>query len=368
MKSRRVLAALVMVSALLLTGCGNGEENQESTQNQVGQEQQESTYLKDMDVDQYVTLGDYKNIQVDLEKAVLTEEEITWELLYNLADVVTVDFGAVMDRPVENGDLINLDYAGYQDGEAFEGGSATDQFLGIGSNQFIDGFEEGLVGVKPGETVELNLTFPEKYHSADMAGADVVFTVTVNYIIPNEAEVGADVIEALEIEGVTDAEQLRAHVTEYLQAYVDEDYQTNFENLVLQNFIEDCTFNELPAARAEADKAQTRANLEAQATAYGVDADTLVQYLYGVADAETFINSYSESATQQLIAIQAVANKEGLGITDEELDSMLMEYATSAGFDTVEEYCGDTDKETFREFFLYDKVLNFLIENASITK
>ncbi len=373
MKGKKVLAALVMVSALLLSGCGentNGADGTAESGSQVGEVQ--SVYLKDMDLDKYVTLGEYKGIQVDMTKPVVEEQDVAWELRYKLADVVTKEKGAITERAVANGDLINLDYAGYKDGVAFQGGTATDQMLGIGSGQFIPGFEENLVGVKPGETVDLNLTFPANYGNADLAGAAVVFTVTVNYIIPGETEVSEDTVAALELEGVSNGEQLKAYVKDELQAQQDtvyeDNYDTNVTNKVLQKFIEGCTFLEFPEERLEADEAQTRKSMEAQAAAYGIDLDMFAQYFYGVQDGNTLVKEYTLSATKQLIAAQAVANAENLNISDKELEDMLLDYAKAAGFDTVEEYVGDMDKETYREYFTYDKVLNFLVENASITK
>lgn len=371
MRSKRLMAALVMASALLLTACGNenGQVAEESSQQSPQSEeasQVEMVYLKDLVVEDYVTLGDYKNIQIT--KPVLAESDITWEVLYCISDYVAEANGGITDRAVVNGDLINLDYAGYEDGVAFNGGTAENQLLGIGSGSFIDGFEEGLVGVKPGETVDLNLKFPTNYHSADLAGTEVVFTCTVNFIIPNEQEVTDATIQSFGIEGVTNVQELRSYVTDYMQTNLDEQFESNKKSLVLQEFIGGCTFGELPQDRLAADEAQTRATLEMQANAYGMDVNLLVQYMYGVTDAETFIQEYSKSATMQMLATQAVANKEGMNISDEELDSMLQEYATAGGYETVEEYCGDTDKESFREYFLYDKVLNFLVENASITE
>ncbi|MBQ7934471.1 MAG: FKBP-type peptidyl-prolyl cis-trans isomerase, partial [Lachnospiraceae bacterium] len=284
-----------------------------------------------------------------------------------ISDYVAKANGGITDRAVVNGDLINLDYAGYKDGEAFGGGTATNQLLGIGTGQFIEGFEEGLVGVKPGETVDLELKFPEKYHSADLAGAEVVFTCTVNFIIPTEKEIKDETIQSFGIEGVTNAQELRSYVTDYMQTDLEEQFESAKSNLVLQEFIAGCTFGELPQDRVAMDAAQTRETLEMQANAYGMDVSLLVQYMYGVTDVETFIQEYAESATMQLLAAQAVANKEGLSISDEELDSLLQEYATAGGYATVEEYCGDTDKESFREYFMYDKVLKFLVENATIT-
>lgn len=356
-----------MASVLVLTACGNaeGENNAAVSQESTEATGQEMVYLKDLVVEDYVTLGDYKNLKIT--KPTLAETDIAWEILYCISDFIAEANGGITDRAVQEGDLINLDYAGYKDGEAFGGGTATNQLLGIGSGQFIDGFEEKLVGVKPGETVDLNLKFPEQYHSEDLAGAEVVFTCTVNFIIPGEKEITDAAIQNFGIEGVTNAKELRSYVTNYMQTDLDAQFESAKSNFVLQAFIESCTFGELPQEKVEADKAQTRATLEMQANAYGMDVNMLVQYMYGASSAEAFIEEYSKSATMQLLATQAVANKEGLNINDEELDAMLQEYATAGGYASVEEYCGDTDKESFREYFMYDKVLNFLVENATIT-
>ncbi len=378
MKGKRVLAALALVSALLLTGCGenvngaDGTEQSTGAQEASGEAEVQAVYLKDMDIDKYVTLGEYKGLQVDMSKPVVTEEDVAWEIRYKMEEVTTKELYGITDRAVENGDLINLDYAGYKEEVAFDGGSATDQLLAIGSGQFIPGFEEGLVGVKPGETVDLELTFPTSYGNAELAGADVVFTVTVNYIIPGEKEAPEAAVADLKIDGVSNGEQLNNYVKEELQKQMDavyeDNYETNLTNQVLQKFLEGCTFGEFPVDRLSADEAMYRKSFEAQATAYGIDLDMFAQYFYGQANGDTLVKEYTLSSTKQLIATQAVANKENLTITDEELESMLLEQAKAAGFETIEEYVGDMDKETYREFFTYDKVLNFLVENASITK
>ncbi len=370
MMKKRILAALIVASALMMTACGNAEGEQESVQNTVGTEQegvaQGSTYLKDMDLDKYITVGEYKGMEVNVEKRELQQKDVELEYRYMLSDVVTAESGAVTDRAIVDGDLINLDFAGYKDGVAFSGGTAAGQLLGIGSGQFIDGFEAGLVGVKPGETVDLNLTFPENYGNEELNGAAVVFTVTVNYIIPGKEESSDEKVQELAIPDVTTREQLYAYVEDYLKASLEQEYSQQVENAVLTKFLEECTFIEMPAERLEADKAQTTTNLENQAAAYGMDAATFTQYFYGM-ELDAFVDMYTESVTQQLIAMQAVANKEGLGITDEELNSMLTEYATAAGVDSIDEYRGNIDLETYREYFMYDKVLNFLVENATIT-
>ena len=126
----------------------------------------------------YVTLGEYKGLTVQDQPVEVTEEQIDSEVEYyiQLADALE----SVTEGTVEEGDTANIDYEGKLNGEAFDGGTAKGYDLIIGSDSFIDGFEDGLIGVAVGETVDLPLTFPENYGNEELAGQDVVFTVTVN--------------------------------------------------------------------------------------------------------------------------------------------------------------------------------------------
>lgn len=129
------------------------------------------------DFSQYIELGEYEGITVT---ATPTDEEVDAKIQQILMTYAEKE--EVTDGTVEEGDTVNIDYTGYIDGKAFEGGSATGSDLVIGSNTFIDGFEDGLIGAKKGDSLELDLTFPENYHNADFAGVDVTFEVKVNKI------------------------------------------------------------------------------------------------------------------------------------------------------------------------------------------
>ena len=132
----------------------------------------------DYEAGRYVTLGQYKGLTIVLDGLEVTEEEI---------DAYIEDAAAQAglnqkEGTVKEGDVVNIDYSGKKDGVAFDGGTAQGAALEIGSGTFIPGFEEGLIGVNTGETVDLDLTFPENYGAEELAGAETVFTVTVNYI------------------------------------------------------------------------------------------------------------------------------------------------------------------------------------------
>ena len=126
-----------------------------------------------------MTLGDYKGIEVTKTPVEVSDEEVDAAILSERESHTTYDD---VDRAVQDTDKVNIDYVGTKDGVAFDGGTAQGQELVIGSNQFIDGFESGLIGAKKGDEVTLDLTFPESYGNADLAGQAVVFKVTVNNV------------------------------------------------------------------------------------------------------------------------------------------------------------------------------------------
>ena len=327
----------------------------------------ESTALKDMDVDKYVTLGEYKGLEVSVDTVEVDEDE--WDSLVNNVyyENITAENGGIMDRAVETGDTVNIDYEGKKDDVAFDGGTAQGYDLTIGSGSFIAGFEDGLIGVMPGETVDLNLTFPENYGKSDLAGQAVVFTVTVNYIQPaQDGEFSDEVISNFGIDGVTNEEELRQYAYDYLNENAQQNYETNVQQAVMDAFMANNTFTSVPEALVQKYSDAAESSITSMASAYGVDGDTFTQYYYGQ-DLASFLATYSEEAAKQDIALQAVANKENLNISDEELDQMLQDRTTAAGYDTIEEYIGETSKEDYREYFLYDKVTDYLVENAKIT-
>lgn len=324
----------------------------------------ERVVLKDYPVEDYVTLGEYKGIQVTIPGKEVTQEE--WD---TLSAQVYSDFvpeeDCIKDRAVEMGDLINLDYSGKKDGVVFDGGTATGQQLGIGSGSFIEGFEEGLVGVMPGETVDLNLTFPEKYHSADLAGQAVVFTVTVNYIYPGEETWSDDVVAAAGNAEFTTVEEMKQYVYDYLKDYKEYYYEVNLENAVVGAFINQCQYTGTATELIQSYKNDFTLTMSNEAALYGMDVNSLCNYYYGM-DLQTFLTVYVEDSARQSLAFQAVANAENLNLNDEDFDARLLEIAVSAGCSTIDEYIGTNPKEGYRELFMLEDVIAFLIENAVV--
>ena len=142
-------------------------------------------------------LGQYKGIEVQVKKHVVTQEEVD----QRIQELVAQNFTLVeKEGDVTHGDVTTIDFEGFKDGVAFDGGKAEGFQLEIGSGQFIPGFEDKMVGMKKGETRELNLTFPENYGAADLAGADVIFKVTVHKIeVKKESELNDAFVASLKV-------------------------------------------------------------------------------------------------------------------------------------------------------------------------
>lgn len=359
----------LILMTLLLAGCGgdgkDSAENSEAASVESGESADavsSGIVLKDLEVEKYVTLGEYKGAEVSV--AAPTVEDTAWD--EQTKSVYTQFFPAesgITERAVEMGDVVNIDYEGKRDGVAFDGGTATGYNLTIGSGSFIDGFEEGLVGVLPGETVDLNLSFPENYRNTDLAGQEVVFTVTVNYIIPAEME--DSVVAGLGIEGVSTVEDLRQYTYDYLYSVAEQNYHTSVENAVMKYLVDNSEFQEIPENVVAKYEETARTNIEAVAAANGVDVDTFTYYYYGM-DFESFLASYVDSSVKQTLAAQAVANAENLNISDEELEEILTEDAAAAGYATAEEFLGSISREDYREYCMFEKVLAFLKENTVV--
>lgn len=352
---------MVLMAVIALAGCGadgnesqnlnetDMEKNEPQNLSEADAEKTESLSLNETDVEKYVTLGDYSNIVTSVG-----EDYLNTLVLDTYNAYVTVEDG-ITDKAVETGDTVDIDYEGKKDGVAFAGGTAAGASLTIGSGQFIAGFEDGLIGVMPGETVDLDLTFPKSYGNAELAGQAVVFTVTVNYIKPGLEDMKDSVVADIGIEGVNTVEELRQYVYDYM--YSDDQWRYTIVN----KLIAQSTFEEIPEAYVEAARETLTANLEDIASYYGISADEYTSYFYGMS-VEYFVNAYAEEGVKQDFVLQAIANREKLNVTDEELQSQLEEYASNAGYTSVEEFIGEISKEDYRNYFMSEKVYEFLTE------
>ena len=367
--------AKVLVAGLIglqLIGCSN--ENKENTQNtettQAVENAASMIYFDEIDVENNVTLGDYKGIEVVNSATVVSDEEVDAYIEYMMSMYSNLE--EVTDRDViENGDVANIDYEGKKDGVAFEGGTAQGYDLAIGSGSFIPGFEEGLVGVKKGETVDLELTFPEEYHAADLAGAKVVFTVTVNGIYKEIAgEFNDEFVAGLAIEGVATADEYRAYLKSMMEESYEEQARQDLEVQVITVVTENATVKEIPQGLIDKFYDINISNMTYQASMYGMDVESFVSAYYGM-DAETFeaetVAAAEESAKQAMVCLK-IAGQENITISEEEMNAAIEENYTSYGYTSAEEFNSLVDLQEYKDSLLLTKIVNFLVDNAVVTE
>ena len=370
-------AALSLAGAALLgalvTGCGNADTNTaESTQESVVESENAAeaetedfgpeAYLSGINVADYVTLGEYTGVEVSVDAPVVTDEYLDSYIDYVLqSNMVKTE---VTDRPVEEGDIVNIDYEGKIDGVAFDGGTAQGYDLTIGSGAFIDGFEDGLIGAQSGETLDVNVTFPEDYPGEEVAGKDAVFTVTVNSIsVESLPELTDEFVQGLDV-GVNTVEEYRQYAYDLLMEEEQNTHDSNAEVAILEAVMANSELQDPPEDMTNRYYSRMIDNMTYYASMYGYDLETFLS-IQGTS--EDAIRESSVQAGQEIITMQAIAEAEGLSVTDEELDAEIESNAGSLGYDDVEEYRASLDVEGYREYMMSEKVLDFLLENAVVT-
>ena len=369
---RRIVALFTVLSLLSLSAC-SGDENVftdvsgNTVEVTAPADLGESVTVFDYDMSQYVEVGDYRSLTIDYEPYDLTEEDIDYAYMTFLNDYANMVDPAnyVTDREVHDGDTVSLNYCGTKDGVAFEGGTAEGYLLKIGSGTFIPGFEEGLIGVMPGEEIDLPLTFPEEYHAEDLAGQEVIFTCTVNGIITIDSilatandnrDEGTDPIET--------EEDLREMCREELVKQVKAYDRENVQSLITQNLSTIVTEKAaFPQELVDAYDALVLKSVESSAAMYGIDSETLLSY-YGYT-LDSYIAEFSRPQLVNDAALYVIASENNLLQTDEEFEASLQEYADSYGV-TIDELLTQLTREEYRVYFLEEDTLNFLTDLYTI--
>ena len=364
MKKLTVTLLTLALGAALLAGCGKGK----AAKVEPGAKNDEAKYLSEFDANAYVELGDYKNIPVSATKETVSDEELAEYLEYIRA--YYAELQEITDRTeVQDGDICILDYVGKVDGKEFEGGSAEDAQLVIGSGQFIDGFESGMIGMQVGETKDLELKFPENYGSEDLAGKDAVFTVTVKSINEEKLPELTDEFVKSISDQYTSIDQFKEQMRGDLQADYDNAYNEAVLSEIQQNIQNAAKFDGAPAAFTDRIYTTLLESLVDAAEQYGMEVGQLATYYYG-ANADTYeedLKTYvNDTLVPQYIMLGAIANNENITVSDkdvnEDIEAMLKANGSTYTVDEYKEIIGDV--EAYKEYLLVNKVLEFLADNA----
>lgn len=354
---------------------GTSEEAQEA-ETEADSEAEESTEEEtealeerpDYNALDYVTLGEYNGLEVTVDPvAEVTEEEIDSTIE---ADVASNDlYDEVTEGTVQEGDLVNIDYVGTLDGEAFDGGTAEGYDLEIGSGSFIDGFEDGLIGVKVGDTVDLNLTFPENYGSTELAGQETVFTVTVNSIkvMP---EMDDELANELSDGEYTTMDAYRESIREQLQEQNAQEQETNILVDLMTQLYNNSTINGYPEELVTYSVTSATNAYRSMAEMYGMDLADFLSTYYGMTedDFQQQMEEYVKQSLQQEMILKAIAETEGMTISDEEYAEGCENYRQTQGYSTVDDLVADYGEQVIRTSLLIDKAMDFVREHAVVTE
>ncbi len=321
----------------------------------------------------YVKLGNYKGLSVTVGDTSVSEEDIDNEIKNEHSSKATKK--DIKDRPAADGDTVNIDYVGKKDGVAFEGGTADGYELTLGSGTFIPGFEDGVVGHDIGETFDLPITFPEDYGAADLAGQDVVFTVTVNSISENELPELTDTVAHELNSEVNTVSELREDIRKSMETARRDAARTEaYSNLLaqVQTSSEITPGDELPKWLINSIVETEKKNFENGLAAYGTDLNTYLSQS-GITEEQlnAQITSYARTVAGQELLVHALAQAEGIEVTDADIDEQYEEYAMEYGYASAEDFKKSVEDrggaDTFRESVLTRKVQEMLFKNAKVS-
>ncbi len=311
-----------------------------------------------------VTLGQYKGVQVEKADAGVTEDEINAEIdREREKNSRTVD---VTDRTVREGDVATIDFEGFVDGVAFEGGKGTDYPLTIGSHAFIPGFEEALVGAEVGKETDVNVTFPEDYQAEDLAGKPAVFKCTVTRLQEKQLpELDDDFVS--EISGESDTvEQYREEIRKKLAGRKEEEARAKKEEAVVDAIIADAQM-EIPGPMVETQQRQMVQEYAQRLQYQGISFEQYLQFT-GMTSEQLMeqVKPQVMKRIQSRLVLEAVAAAENMSATEEEIEEELkkMGEAYQVEPDRVVELLGKDGRKQVSEDICVRKAADFVVENA----
>lgn len=381
MKKRAIMISMLLVMALSVTGCSqktatkDKDTKTEETAKTDDAEETESDNTEDtsedtpttaelmagIDVEKCVTLGDYKGVTVEKTIQSVTDEDVQNEI-----DNALANYPVEVDQVAKEGDTVNIDYVGKIDGEEFDGGSDQGADLKLGSGKFIDGFEDGLIGARKGETRTLNLTFPEDY-TQDLAGKAVEFTVTVNAVKEPLSE-PTDQWVADNIEGYDNIADYKAGIRSEQEESNEQTAENQVRYAAWTQVIDNCTINEYPETLVEVGKKLYEQQVETYAKYAGMELDAYIESS-GLTQEEYQSNmeEYGKNVAAQALVCQAICDKEGFAIGDDDYQKALQDMLTEYGC-TEDELIQTYGQDNVEQSIMLNRVSNLILENANVTE
>ena len=308
----------------------------------------------------------YKGLEAQTNAYTVTGEEVERQLQRLLQQNPRIT--PITDRPTQSGDEVVLDYAGFCNGEQFPGGTAEMQTLVLGSGMFIPGFEDQLIHKMPGEEVIVKVTFPQQYHSEELAGKEAEFHCKLHEIREKTAYELDDTF-AQEVGGCYTMEEMREKMQEEMQAYADKRGEMDLQERLLQQAADTLDFTPSAEDLEKAVEEQIQ-NLQAQLTQQGLNLDMYCSFLKTTPEAlREDAHPAAEAALRKDAAVNKIIELEKLEVDDKEIEDALNIICRQNGM-TLEQlmgYCTPEFEEAVTHSLLTGKVMGLIRENAVIT-
>ena len=312
-----------------------------------------------------VKLGEYKGIEVEAAKIEVTDEEVAADLenaRQQQARMITVE-----DRPVQDGDIATIDYEGFVDGVAFEGGKAEGHALTIGSHSFIDTFEEQLIGKNIGDEVEVNVTFPAEYHAEELAGKPALFKVAIKGIKCRELPELNDEF-AQEASEFDTLDEYKADVKAKLQARKEKEAEAAKREAVITKIIENAEMD-IPEAMVDQQKMQMLEDFEMRLRSQGLSIEQYMQFTGMTAN--KFMESMAPQALKDIqyrLVLEAIAKEEKIEVEDSELDAEYQAIADTYNMplDKVMSVIGEEEIAGLKKDVAVRKAADLIVEAAVV--
>ncbi len=387
MKNRKLILLLAGIMVVMsVSGCSNKKEETptetESTETVSGNDTEtEETEKDELDVfltDEEISMDDlvaavelcdYDKIEVDVTYKEVSEDDVTKEMNEYLSFFDSYEH--VMEGTIEEGSTANVTFVGKMDGKEFDGGSGTFD-LEIGSNSFIEGFEEGLIGKNVGDEVTLNLTFPSDYFAEEFRDKEAEFDVTINYLLGDkiEAELTDEYLSANT--DYATVEELHNAAKEYLENVAYNDYVVERENKVLDYLIQNSKVPLIPRSMINDYIDNMNTYYTSMAEMYDMELEEFLDSYMGISY-EEFVPDTKKSAInymQSSIVLKAIALKENIEISDEEYNAYLEDFATNNGYENADDLktaLEENDEvDEMKEEVLFNKVMKMIYEKNSM--
>lgn len=380
MKKKVVVAMLVTCMAVSLTACGSKDASKTETAKTEDTSDKAETAKTDSkeddskkdevrivsvkDVSDYVTIGDYKGFTLDRYTQAVTDDDVMAEIDYELQDKGT----EVTDGTVENGDTVTINYTGTVDGKEFDGGSEQDYDLVVGEGSMgIDGFEEGLIGMKKGETKELDLTLPEGYSEDDsLSGKEVVFKVTLQKFT-RASELTDDWVAANTDYKTVD--EYKKSVRENLEKQANMTADNELYATAWAEVVDSSEIKKYPEEDVKTAEESYRALNEQTAKDNGMElSDLLEAWNLTEEEFDEECRNYAESKVEQNLIVQGIMDAEGLSLNDKETEELKNNLILDYGVENVDELVELYGEDEVNESLALLRVEKFIVEQSTVNE